>query len=132
MNYKQLAKLNALCFGDDDELSSEQAMLEFDTTPHHGSFIEMEKGKILGYVLHYITCEDTITIYRRGVSQAARGLGLGMKLTTRVISYGLHEGYPFWTYAHKTNLASINSSIKCGCKVLKIRGQWVELHKPIK
>jgi len=73
MNYKQLAKLNAACFGADDELSSEAAMLEFDTTPHHGIFVETEKGKILGYVLHYITCDDTITIYRSGVSRGGAG-----------------------------------------------------------
>jgi len=125
--YKKLAQLNAACFGKGDEMSKAEKIQEFDNFKHHGIEKEIVKGEIVGYVLWYITHDNYITIYRRGVSKTARGLGLGVKLTDKVIAKGKEHGVDFWTYAARNNLPSINSSIKAGCKIHKINDLWVEL-----
>jgi len=133
MNYKKLSQLNKECFGSKDEMNSIEKLQEWNTEQHHGIITEQDKaGNFLGYVLWYITNDGYITIYRRGVAKSARGLGLGIKLTRRVIAEGINQGLHFWTYAHKTNLSSINSSIKCGCEIYKISQHWCELVKKIK
>jgi len=77
------------------------------------------KGKIAGFVLWYIE-NNAINICRRAVYEKYQGLGLGVKLTKQTMKIGLSFGAHFETYASNWNLASINSSIKCGCYITKI------------
>lgn len=129
----QFLELIALCnvhgFGQEDYYSKAENIHEFleDYGIENAGIITTKvKGKIAGFVLWYIE-DNSINICRRAVYENYRGLGLGVKLTKATMKVGVSFGAHFETYAANWNIASINSSIKCGCYITKIGKDFTSL-----
>lgn len=124
-----IAKCNIHGFGIEDYYSKAENISDLLTSygeDESGIIPVNVKGELAGFVLWYIE-NDTINICRRAVYKKYRGLGLGIKLTKDTIKTGKLLGVPFATYAANWNLASINSSIKCGCFITKIGNDFTSL-----
>ena len=115
---REIAKLNARCFEKSDMYSNKEEVEKLDW------YVEEEDGKLVGYILfkeekHHVEC------VRRGVMRKHRRLGVGLKLTRKVIRRAKRLGKHYKTYAAIDNLASINSNIRAGCFVESIDRDWI-------
>ena len=127
-DYRRIGQLNREGFGADDAYSSKGVIRDYvEGCPESaGLIVTRIKGDIMGFLMWYIN-NGAINTGRRAVDKKCRGLGLGVKLTQKVIDLGYKMGYHYDTYCDIWNLASINSNIKCGCFVTKIGVEWISL-----
>lgn len=126
---ESIALCNSEGFGRVDYYSKAENIAEFlnDYGIENAGVIHTKvKGKIAGFVLWHIE-NEAINICRRAVYEKYQGLGLGIKLTRQTMAIGQSFGVHFETYASTWNIASINSSIKCGCYITHIGKDWVHL-----
>lgn len=133
----QVSGLNSLHFGEKDiysdaitlgrDIESGKVELiielggEIDTLTGTNSYDIVVEG----YAIFHCTPEFLECI-RRGVR--TKGKGLGLTLTKRLIKIADSRGLIFFTYAHRDNLASINSNIRAGCVITKMPSKsspWV-------
>jgi len=128
MNLKHIAKLNAVGFGKSDHYSEAVHIQEWIDTGQgwNGIIIPRVKGNIAGFAM-WAFYDGAIHVERRAVYKKYRGLGLGTKLTKKVMALGIKYGYHYDTYCANWNIASINGNIKCGCLITKIGEQFTEL-----
>ena len=129
--YKAVARLNKQGFNIDgvkDTYSKWKNLRDYieDNPKFSGLLLKKVKGKIVGY-LFWSFDGVAMRTNRRAVDKACRGKGYGVLLTARLIKKAAKWGFPYQTYAANWNLASINSSIKCGCKIKKIGKRWTHL-----
>lgn len=124
----KISSLNAKGFTLEDSYSNVLVLTDFlnDCKEFGGLFIIYKDKSIIGFLMWQFTGDGIHTV-RRYIDQNYRGLGLGSKLTKRVIKLANKWGFKYKTYAAHYNLASINSSIKCGCIVSKITKKWIHL-----
>jgi len=122
-----VASLNSVIFGEDDTYSDPAALQEDSI----GYRILYEGDTPVAYVMWQLTespAGQYLECLRRGVLKEHRGKGLGVALTKGVIRRAKKLGIPYWTYADRTNIPSINSSIKAGMKIYFVeKDQWVQL-----
>lgn len=125
---KQIANLNAVGFGKDDHYSKAKNIQEWVDAGQgwNGIITETVKGKLAGFAM-WSFYDGAIHMERRAVYKKYRGLGIGTKLTKRVIAYGAKFDFPFDTYCANWNIASINGNIKCGCLITKIGVEFTNL-----
>ena len=123
-----IAKINKQGFGRDDMYSKPENIQEWINCGQgwNGITTVIVKGNLAGFSM-WSFYDGAIHTERRAVLKKYRGLGLGNKLTRKVIAIGAKYGYHYETYAANWNLASINSSIKCDCFITKIGKEFTHL-----
>lgn len=127
MNKKHLEFLvsaNKKCFGKDDEFSSPEKFLDWMKGKAGYIITKNSEGKFNGYLFYHYN-NRYLEIIRRGSIE--RESGVGKRLTKKAMKIAESLGLTLFTYAHKSNLASINSSVKSGLYITKINDPWVEL-----
>lgn len=122
----EITEINAERFGSDDVYSDEDAVLRLITLEEGGYFLAKDGDEIVGYLL-YKMHGDHISCERRAVTKSAKRKGFGVKLTKMAIKKAKEMGVDFKTYCSVNNMASLNSNIKCGCKVTHVGTEWVYL-----
>lgn len=126
--YKRAAFLNAQGFESSDEYSDWKKLRDFieSNTEFTGLLFKRVNHVIVGY-LFWSFDGTSLKTNRRAVAEQFQGCGYGVELTRRIIKKANKWGFKYTTYAGNWNLASINSSIKCGCKITKIGKRWTHL-----
>lgn len=118
----QIILINKECFLTDDYYS--------DSSNHTGDefeyLVEKDGGEVVGYII-FKEFPTHIESLRRALTKEARGLGLGVKLTKRLIRTAKLRQKDIYTYVSKTNLPSLNSNIKCGYRIYDFGKDWVYL-----
>ena len=120
-DYKRIAALNEQCFGSGDAFSEYKNLKAFieNKPKKRGLILKKRSGHIVGYLLWTIDNNIFLTA-RRGIDYNFRGKGYGTKLTHKAIKKAKKLGFAYTTNTGIDNLASINSSIKCGCTIARI------------
>ena len=125
---RAVCKINAEHFGSDDAYSDIGEILKLMRFDGGGYFTYEVDGKVVAYLI-YQEKEDSVHCVRRGVTHGCQKTGLGLKLTKQCIKLAHSKNKAYRTYCAHDNLASINSNIKCGCRVYGIDDWWIKLEK---
>ena len=123
-----VCRINAEHFGSDDAYSDLGEVLKLIRFDGGGYFVEKREGQIVAFMIYQIT-GDHMDCVRRGVTQSAKRQGLGVKLTKKAIRLSNKLNKVYKTYCAVDNLPSLNSNIKCGCRITFIDENWVYLEK---
>lgn len=115
---EKITKINKECFTSDDYYSSIENIKGFPYI-----IVKMD-GKMVGYIIYH-EFEGHIESLRRALTKKARGKGLGIRLTKKLIAIANKKGKSIYTYVSKTNLPSLNSNLKCGYRIEDIGEDWV-------
>lgn len=87
------------------------------------------KGEVVGYMLYSIHATHLESL-RRGLTKKARGKGLGMKITRKLIAVANKMEKDIFTYVAKSNMPSLNSNVRCGYTIEQIGEDWIYIrHK---
>lgn len=126
-----ITHINVERFGEEDEFSDEDVLLRLLTLDGGGYFIETRRNKIVGFLVYQLH-KDHMSCERRAVTRFFDGKGIGSKLTRKAIRMAKEYDLDYTTYCATYNLGSINSNIKCGCRITSIDEQWVHLIRKVK
>jgi len=131
-----IAALNRVCFGPDDEYSSEDQISKFLAG---GGRVMLAKANqepaafLLYKHIYADTDRECLYCYRVGVLADARRQGLGLKLTRRAIAKARELGIPYRTYVLAAKLGSLNMHIRAGMRAVRLEPSeyldtpWVHL-----
>jgi len=115
---EKIVKINKECFTSDDYYSSIENIKGYPYLT-----VKLD-GELVGYII-YNEYEGHLESLRRALTAKARGKGLGIKLTKKLITIANKKGKSVYTYVSKTNLPSLNSNLKCGYRIEDISEDWV-------
>ena len=109
---KTVVDINIECFTSDDTYSDIDYVKSL-LKRNCGLLTVSLEGEIVGYILYaeYPTHMESL---RRALTRKARGKGLGMKLTKKLIAVANRKKKDIFTYVSKSNLPSLNSNLRCG------------------
>ena len=119
----RMAAINAECFTSDDGYSDPEYVYS-QILNGHLHYKTVGKGKIFGYILYRIFPTHIESI-RRALTRSARGKGLGVLLSRKLIAVAKKRRMTIFTYVSKVNLPSLNSNFKVGYKITDIGCDWV-------
>lgn len=128
MNQKHLqiiARLNAENFDPDDKYSKVEYLQKVVGNSVFYILSRNGKNEVTGYTLYHYDDGIHLEILRRGAKYKGKGIGVKLAKKAKVIADRL--GLIMFTYAHITNLASINTNIKAGLIITKIGKKWISL-----
>ena len=121
--------MNAICFPDmaDDNMYNSAHYIGGLTSGGLADWVILVvNGNAVGYAIYQWDC-DRLEVLRRGILPLYRRCGYGKIITYRLIETAAELDVQYYTYANIKNMASINSNISCGCRVLKIGKDYIEL-----
>lgn len=119
----RIASINVECFTSDDGYSDPD-YVHSQILNGRLHYITVGKGRILGYILYRVFATHIESI-RRALTRDARGRGLGVLLSKKLIIVAKRKRLEIFTYVSKVNLPSLNSNFKVGYKITDIGADWV-------